>query len=71
MQAKLFDHLYRNRHNGCHYSREELMPVLYGDDPAGGPEAFHIVSCITYQLNEQLAPFKLRVTRGRLFDQSR
>ena len=52
-----------NRPNGI--SRPQLMWMVYGDDPNGGPLYPNVVSVLIHKANRELRPQGYEITAGR------
>jgi hypothetical protein len=58
-QRRLFDIVMRAGQAGI--TTPEIMSLLYGDDPDGGPDSLHIVSVLALQIRKRIEPFGITI----------
>ncbi len=63
-RSLMFDALWRSLPSGRLIERQEMMSVVYADDPNGGPESDNTISVQVAYLKKQIKPFGLSV-KGR------
>jgi DNA modification methylase len=65
LKARIFDVLWRNWRTGRLITRDQMMDLVYANDPNGGPESENIISVQVGLTREAIAPFGLTI-KGRI-----